>query len=329
MMGTPLVFEGRPRKGPGMNLIYGLMWLIMGILFLVMGWQVMARDFLPMFVFILFPMLFGAVFISLGILQLRTHKVEVDEIGVRVYIGKEQKWEIAWNEVRGLGTARVVSSQLPFNAIIIRTDGKAKVINDESDLGPAEKLKDTFRAIVAKGMRPEIFLEDGLGWAAGLQIPDYKGPVANLQENRWHESSRAPPMSILLFVVGAFFIPMGLILYLLTPPDQLVCIGLLIGIIMIMGIFSIALGNYIYRTTIHSLKFDNNGIGLRFRSGRSIDLKWADVTKCSYGNITQRIFLTAGNSNSNGYFSREVLEALCRKYTEVTGRKYDTVSSSF
>jgi hypothetical protein len=328
-MGTPLVFEGRPRKGPGMNIAYGSMLLLMGILILVMSWQIMSGNSLPLLAFILFLALGGTVLISLGLLQFRTHKVEVDEIGVRLYIGKEQKWELAWNEVRGLGTARVVGSQLPFNAIIIRTEGKPKIINDESDLGPAEKLKEAFRAIVAKGMRPEIFLEDGLGWAAGLQIPDHKGPAANLQENRWHESSRAPPMSIMLLVLGASTIPIGLIIYLLSLPDELVCFGPILGIVLIMGIFSIALGYYIYRTTILSLKFDSSGIGLRFRSGISIDIKWADVTKCSYGNITQRIFLASGTSNWDGYFSREVLEALCQKYTEVTGRKYDTVSSPF
>lgn len=328
-MGSPHVFEGRPRKGPAMYLAYGSILLIMGILILVMGWRVMARDFLPIFVFILFLSLSGIVLIVLGLMQFRTHKVEVDDLGVRVFVGKAQKWEVAWNEVKGLGTARVVSGQLPFNTIIIRTDGKPKVINDESDLGSSETLRDVFRAIVTRGMRSDIFLEDGLDWAAGLKIPVNGHPVAGLQENRWHESSRVPPMSVLLVVLGASFIPMGLILYLLTPPGQTICIGLVFVVILVMGILPIALGYYIYRATIFSLKYDGDGIEIRFHTGRSIHLKWADVTKCSYGNITQRIFLASGKSSWTGFFSRDVLEAFCRKYTDVTGRKYDTDSSLF
>ena len=327
-MNETAVFEGRPVKGVIAHTLLGSATGSLAVLFLWLA--VSYNDPLPRG--IIFSVL-TTIFLTTAAGRLRRRQVVVDGSCVTFLVGNSVRWSIPWLQVRSVGNRRNTRGASTV-CLFIKTDGGELRLSDGTDFGPHKKLQTLFANLASRARERKVPVEDNLSWLVEIRHPprSFEDRMSGTWQldlperlctadysDRWLDlnSKREPAhLGLLLLMcigplsaLGLLFLITGFLPALLSLTITLVP-ALIIGVIIIS----------IYNMAIAKVFFDGERMTLLRNTGRRIEIPWSRVKRCRYDTNLKLLEIFVGI----GYYAVSLdinsILAICKMYSEATGR---------
>lgn len=237
--------------------------------------------------------------------------LEVDDLGVRLFIGSKKEWDIPWSAIDSVGSSSV-PGRYPRVGFSIVSAGKGHSVNDRDQMGNRNELEQAFEIIVRKATTYNIDINDTLGWATDVLPTDYieyKQRLFAHGKEKWHDTGQRGAFdNVFLYFILSFLV-VGVGILILLPGSEFQIWGYML---LVQPMIFLPIILLIYLSSIASIWFDDTGIVLRFPRGNDKVIRWGDIKNIGANPRTGYIGIStfSGKGWAGFKFQEDVCEAI-------------------
>ena len=288
-MAAPFALEGKPQHGLLQNGLYAA--IILTLPLLIVNKQQLGGG--PPGVA---DAVFGAIFAAFGmgfliaaLKAIGRRRLEINDLGVRLFVRGRPAWALTWDQVSEIGT-HAVSFRYAMAGFYLRVGNRRRWVTDVSAISPWMLLKPAFREVATQLQGRPVVLNDQLHWAPGMAAEFLRpGGVAEpallAAEETWtRRVAKVTHAFLALAVVGSLCIAWPAVSLFLPPSSAARSIIQFMAPLWVMvGAFCLVVGFLSQLGAPIAIRVDRFYLGMEFWGGRIKNLPWSEVAYCSMG----------------------------------------------